>query len=67
MEKLWLMQAAVRSCVLSEILKGHFVKGNFNSICNVGLQFQKELSLVIFFEISIISNILLYFLEMLFN
>ena len=29
MEKLWLMQAAVRSCVLSELLKGHLAKGNF--------------------------------------
>ena len=29
MEKLWLMQAAVRSCVLSELLKGYFAKGNF--------------------------------------
>ena len=29
MKKLWLMQAAVRSCVLSELLKGHLAKGNF--------------------------------------
>ena len=33
MEKLWLMQAAVRSCVFSELLKGYFAKGNFNFLC----------------------------------
>ena len=26
------MANAVRSCVLSEILMGHFVKGNFNDV-----------------------------------
>ena len=30
MEKLGLMQAVVRSCVSSGILKGHFAGGNFS-------------------------------------
>ena len=29
MEKLWLMQAAVRSGILSELLKGYFAGGDF--------------------------------------